>query len=309
MWTTRYVVRDPSDLASEIADLVTDHGVANVNFCDLTAITKRNWTLAFCDALDAEGLDITWQLPVGTRSEALDEVVLQRLWDTGCRNVTYAPESGSQRMLDLMEKRVDLDHMLESLRAAHRVGISTHVNLIIGHPEEGWSDLWQSLRFSLRAARAGCNDVAPSIFAPYPGSKDYETLVERGRLKVDDSIYYIAFSRSTDASRSYNDHMGARQLQVAQLAILATFYSYTMVLRPSRLVGLVRTQVFGGESTYLEQMLRTRRQARAIRRSSTAGSEAAPAVPALSGWSAPFRRRRRKASSVTGVHSRTSAPS
>lgn len=178
MWTTRYVVHDPSEVADEIADHVTHHGVRNINFCDLTAITKRRWTLDFCDALEARGLDITWQLPVGTRSEALDAEVLQRLWDTGCRNITYAPETGSQRMLDAMDKRVDLQHMFTSLRAANKIGLKTHVNIIIGHPAERWGDIWQSLKLLVRAAVIGCyNDAAPSIFAPYPGSKDFADLV------------------------------------------------------------------------------------------------------------------------------------
>jgi radical SAM superfamily enzyme YgiQ (UPF0313 family) len=120
MWTTRYVVREPADVADEIAEHVARHQVENIDFCDLTAITKRQWSLDFCDALEARRLDLTWQLPVGTRAEALDVEVLQRLYDTGCRNVTYAPESGSERMLEVFDKRVSLPHILESVRAAHR---------------------------------------------------------------------------------------------------------------------------------------------------------------------------------------------
>ncbi|MCU1499963.1 MAG: Radical domain protein [Acidimicrobiales bacterium] len=262
MWTTRYVVREPADVVDEIADYVERYGVRNINFCDLTAITKRNWTLEFCDELDARGLDITWQLPVGTRSEALDADVLQRLWETGCRNITYAPESGSPRMLEVMDKKVDLDHMLTSLRAAHRIGLKTHVNIIIGHPEERWRDVAQSMRLLLQAARIGCEDAAPSIFAPYPGSKDFADLVDQGVLTVDEATHYVSFSRSTSASRSYNPTMSARQLRAVQLAMLVLFYGVSVVLHPARLWRLVRTPFRGGETTYLEQMLRTRRQDR-----------------------------------------------
>jgi len=118
---------------------VKTYGVKNINFCDLTAITKRQWTLDFCDAFERHGLDITWQIPVGTRAEALDEVVLRRLRETGCRNITYAPESGSQRMLDIFDKKVDLEHILTSLRAAHALKLKTHINIIIGHPDERWA--------------------------------------------------------------------------------------------------------------------------------------------------------------------------
>ena len=280
MWTTRYVVRDPEDLADEIADHVRLHDVRNINFCDLTAITKRQWTLDFCDALDARGLDITWQLPVGTRSEALDAQVLRRLYETGCRNITYAPESGSPRMLQAMDKRVDLDHMFSSLRAANEIGLKTHVNVIIGHPAERWSDLWLSLRMLLRAAWIGCDDAAPSIFAPYPGSRDFAALVDAGAIEVDEAIHYVSFSRSTSASRSYNPRMSARQLRVVQLAMLAAFYGVSAVLHPSRAWRWLRTPFRGGETTYLEQMLRSRRaeraQARALARARPRGTGSDP---------------------------------
>lgn len=261
MWTTRYVVRDPADVVDEIAGYVEHYGVRNVNFCDLTAITKRRWTLSFCDELDARGLDITWQLPVGTRSEALDAEVLQRLHDTGCRNITYAPETGSKHMLEVFDKRVDLGNMLRSVRTAHRIGIHTHVNIIIGHPAETRRDVLASVWLLVRAAAIGCDDAAPSIFSPYPGSRDHRELVEADQLTLDD-IYYTGFARSTKASRSFNPRFSARQLRIVQLGMLAVFYGLAVLRRPVRLVRLVWTPFFGGERTYLEQMLRTRRAVR-----------------------------------------------
>ena len=86
-------------MAEKIRGYVERYGVTNVNFADLTAITKRKWTLQFCDALERTSPGLIWQLPVGTRAEALDREVLQRLYDTGCRNVTYAPEAGGKRIL------------------------------------------------------------------------------------------------------------------------------------------------------------------------------------------------------------------
>lgn len=271
MWTTRYVVRDPADVVDEIEGYVREHGVRNINFCDLTAITKRRWTLAFCDELEARRLDITWQLPVGTRSEALDAEVLQRLHDTGCRNITYAPESGSAHVLEAMDKRVHLDSMLSSLRAANRIGLRTHVNIIIGHPSERRRDLLSSLWLLVRAALIGCDDAAPSIFSPYPGSKDFDDLVAAGRLTIDECTYYAGFSRSTASSRSFNHRVSARQLRVVQLLMLAVFYGLAGLRRPSRLARLVWTPFLGGERTYLEQMLRTRWRARPRRRTATAG--------------------------------------
>lgn len=258
MWTTRYLVREPDDIADEIAHYVHHYGIANVNFHDLTAITKRNWTLSFCDALEARDLDLVWQLPVGTRSEALDEEVLQRLWDTGCRNITYAPESGSQHMLEVFDKRIDLENMLVSLRAACRIGLSTRVNIIIGHPEETWGDVLQSMRLLARAAMAGCDDASVIMFCAYPGSKDFDDLVEAGRLEMDDIAMYVGLSRTSWRHRSYNRRMPSKAMHGAQLTMLAIFYALTFVRRPRRIFEHARAILTGNEATILDQMVRVK---------------------------------------------------
>lgn len=260
MWTTRYVVREPEDVADEIAGYVERYGVRNVNFADLTAITKRKWTLRFCDALEARAPGLIWQLPVGTRAEALDAEVLQRLWDTGCRNITYAPEAGGQRMLDVYDKRVDLSTILSSLREAKKIGLVTKVNIIVGHPEERWRDLWKSFTFLLKAARAGANDAAVMMFGPYPGSADFHTLVDAGRVVVDDTYPYTALSWSSGQHESYNPTMSSRQLRLAQLVLLCAFYGVANVLRPRRLWGYLQAFRTGREATQFDALIRSKRK-------------------------------------------------
>lgn len=260
MWTTRYVVRDPEDVADEIHDYVRRYGVTNVNFADLTAITKRKWTLQFCDALERRTPGLIWQLPVGTRAEALDREVLQRLHDTGCRNVTYAPEAGGKRMLEVYDKRVNLDKLLDSLREAKKVGLVTKINIIVGHPEERWSDWWKSYWFMMRAARAGANDAAVMMFGPYPGSADFKSLVDDGTLQIDETYHYTALSWSSGAHESYNPRMSARQLRLAQMVMLCTFYGLANLLRPRRVARWIRAWFTGEENTQLDALLRSKRE-------------------------------------------------
>lgn len=260
MWTTRYIVRDPADVVDEIADYVDRFKVTNINFVDLTAATKRSWVLALCDELQARVPGITWQLPVGTRSEVLDEDVLVGLRDSGCRNVTYAPESGSRRMLEVMKKRVDLDHLMTSIRTAHRLGLVTHANVIIGHPKERWSDLWQSLVLLVRLAWVGCDTAAAIMFSAYPGSSDFDHLVESGRIRMDEGSYYAALSRGSKAHVSYNPRMPGRVLRVVQVTMMLVFYGATVVRRPQRLLAMLRSQRTGQERTHLDQFIRIKRK-------------------------------------------------
>lgn len=259
MWTTRYNVRDPDDIADEIASYVARYGVTNVDFVDLTAVTKRQWTLDFCDALQRRNLDITWQLPIGTRSEGIDDVVLRRLWESGCTNITFAPESGSPRMLEIFDKRLDLDHILDDIRHAHRLGMVIHVNTIIGHPKENWKDRWLNLVFLMKAAIAGADTGSAIMFHPYPGSRDFDDLLAAGKLEVDDTLYYDGLARGAPAHHSWNDGISSRMLYLTQVVMMLSFFALSNVLHPRRLVHLVRA-LLGRvqEENFSEQALRTK---------------------------------------------------
>lgn len=258
MWTTRYVVREPDDIADEIAEYVDRYGIQNVDFVDLTAITKRQWTLDLCDALERRNLDISWQLPIGTRSEGIDGEVLQRLWDTGCRNITFAPEHGSPRMLEIFDKRLDLDHILEDIRLAHQLGMVVHVNTIIGHPAERWHDRWKNLTFLIKAARAGSDTGAAIMFHPYPGSRDFDDLNAAGKIHVDDAFYYDGLARGAPEHNSWNEQIGSRLLYACQIVMMLSFFITSNVLHPSRAVHLVKALFGGEENNFVEQAILTK---------------------------------------------------
>jgi len=258
MWTTKYVTRPPQDVVDEIKHAIARWGITNVNFCDLTAIVKREWILEFGRLLQQEQLDLTWQLPTGTRSEVLDDEVLPLIFETGCRNITYAPESGSERMLKEIKKNVLIPRMLGSLRSARRAGLVTRVNIIIGHPRETWRDTRASLRFLMRAALAGCQDSAVMIFAPYPGSADFRELLAQGKVEMGPDYFYLALARSGFSSKTYNQRMSTRQLILAQYGMLLAFYATAYLSRPWRAIGALRSLFTGKENTQLDQLLRTK---------------------------------------------------
>lgn len=258
MWTTRYKTRDPHDVVDEMKSYVQKYRASNFNFCDLTAIIKKEWILEFCRLLKEENMNITWQLPTGTRSEALDEEVLSLAYETGCRNITYAPESGSERMLNIIKKKVVIPHMLDSLRAARRAKLVTRVNIIIGHPREKRGDTWKSLKFLTHCAFAGVQDAAVMIFAPYPGSEDTRELMKQGKVKIDEGYYYLALARSGWSSRTYNPEMDTRELVIMQFFMLSVFYLLSYLLHPWRIIDLIHSLATGEEQTQMDQLLRTK---------------------------------------------------
>jgi radical SAM superfamily enzyme YgiQ (UPF0313 family) len=236
MWTTRYSTRDPQLVVDEIEDYVHRYGAENFDFYDLTSIVKPDWILEFCRQLEQRGLRIMWQLPSGTRSEALDEPVLRAMYRSGCRNVSYAPESGSERTLEAIKKKVKIDHITESMRAAVRIGLNVKANILIGFPNERQDNLRETLRFVARMARIGVHDVSVWTFSPYPGSELFAELRAAGRLPRLDDDYYASLLSYSDVSSavSYADSLDSKLLQRYRLTGLLLFYGISYLTHPAR---------------------------------------------------------------------------
>ena len=142
-------MRDPVELVDEMEWLIKEYKANDFEFFDLTAIIKKSWIIDFCYELKKRKLNnITWQLPVGTRSEALDEEVLKIIYETGCRFVCYAPESGSTKSLKMIKKRVKLDRLIKSVKSSVKIGHTTKLNFIIGFPHETLLDCMKTIGFA-----------------------------------------------------------------------------------------------------------------------------------------------------------------
>ncbi len=242
MWTTRYTMRDPADVADEFEQLVKVYDANNIDFVDLTAIVRKDWTLKFCDELKRRNLKIPWQLPSGTRSEALDEEVLQALYDTGCRLINYAPESASEETLRQIKKKLKIDRLTESIRTANKIGHFTKFNIVIGFPDDKLRNILKSVGFIVKMAINGTEDCVISIFSPYPGSELYRRLRNENKIPPpdDDYIHSLAGFKDFTKTDSFCNHLSGRTLMFLCVAMHAIFYSIAYITHPKRIFNLIR---------------------------------------------------------------------
>ena len=242
MWTTKYSMRDPQEVMNEIAYLYHTFGIRNFDFYDLTAIIKKKWILEFCQTIEASGLKITWQIPAGTRSEAIDFEVAEWLYKSGCRNITYAPESGSPEILKTIKKKVNIQNILNSMKNANRAGLNIKLNMIIAFPDDKHYNIHQTLLFLIKASWYGAHDTIPAIFSPYPGSELFDRLVKEGEVNPNDDNYFrnLVFYDSFTTNRIYNKHISHFWIRFYQIFITLTFYFFNYLFRPIRFFRTVR---------------------------------------------------------------------
>jgi anaerobic magnesium-protoporphyrin IX monomethyl ester cyclase len=236
MWGTRYFLRTPQNFFDEIKDLNIRYGVTNFDFYDLTAIISKKWIVEFAKLLIESNLNITWQIPSGTRTEVIDREVASYLYQSGCINITYAPESGSERILKLIKKKVKPDKMLQSINGAYKEKLIIKLNMIMGFPGETHKDIFKTFWFLIKCSYYGAHDMIPSIFSPYPGSELFDDLVKSGKIDVnnDTYLYNIIFAESYTHKFGYNDLMSGKVVRMYSILAMIIFYASSFIFRPWR---------------------------------------------------------------------------
>ncbi|HRK01530.1 MAG TPA: radical SAM protein [Oligoflexia bacterium] len=257
MWTQLWKPRDPIDVVNEIESYMKKYGAADFQFQDLTAIVKRDWILTFCKEILRRELKITWTLPAGTRSEVVDDECASYLMRSGCQHITFAPESGSPRILDRIQKRVDLNSLEDSAKACLRNGMKVCLFIIVGFPFEEKSDIRATFKWLRHMARIGVHEVATATFVPLPGTQLFGETSAISKIEVDDEYcHWMTAATSMLTVRSWNPRFSDRQILFYKLYAMAQFYAVSYFFYPSRAFRLIRNFILHKQETKVDRVLR-----------------------------------------------------
>lgn len=238
MWTTTWIPRNPKSVVAEMVRYNREFGATDFHFVDLTFVIKKQWAKEFSKEILEKGLKITWQLPGGTRAEAIDEELAEIMARSGLSNMSFAIESGSEETLAQTKKNLNLKKQMDAARAARKAGIRLFGFFIIGFPGESKKDLWLTFLMVFRAAWLGYHEINISGFAPIPGTEDFRKLVAEGKLTINEDYYHDLFNWATiGKQKSYNSNLSDKQLRLLILGGLLSFFVSSWVLRPWRFLG------------------------------------------------------------------------
>lgn len=260
MWTTLYRLRDPDDVMEELKSYIERYNITGVQLYDLTAVVKKSWIVDFARRLVKEGIRLQWSLPNGTRSEALDEETLQALRDAGLEYIAYAPDSGSPTSLKKIKKKVNLDNLTESILKARKIGLKTRIHLIIGYPFETWKEVFETIRYGLKMAIKGVDEVPFYIYNPYPGTELFRGLQAEGKIEFSDE-YFLHLTRMNSSFLStdivcHSPHIHSRLLGIVRVIAICSTYFLGYLLYPSRIFRTIRNLFRKEASTTFEHRLK-----------------------------------------------------
>ncbi len=138
-----YRRRSPQLVAQELKWIESNYDVDTVWFVDDVFTISHKWLEEFRDALISENVKIKYECI--TRADRMNEQVLEVLRDSGCYRVWIGAESGSQKIIDAMDRRVDVNQVREMIRKSKDYGIQSGTFIMVGYPGETESDIIETL--------------------------------------------------------------------------------------------------------------------------------------------------------------------
>ncbi len=185
MFGRRYRARSPKNVVDELEFLQKNYGAEQFTFYDDTFTVNQRRTAEICDEIINRKLKIEWDCE--TRVDMVSKELLQKMKKAGCFAVWYGLESGSQKLLNAMGKGIVLSQVLRAFKWTKEVGLMAVVGVILGLPNETKETAWETIKF---VERLNPDDVGYYIATPYPGTPMYDSVKEKGWLKVTDFDRY-----------------------------------------------------------------------------------------------------------------------
>jgi len=177
--------RSIENVVGEIKYLINKFKVESLLILDETFTLNKRRVMEFCNVISQEKIDIPWSCYA--RVNLVDREILSRMKKTGCYRVGYGIESGSQKILDLMNKKVTIEQAKEAIKLTRKAGLICGTTWMFGYPGEDYGTIQETIDF--------CKDLklSPKFFytTPYPGSELYIKTKDKILEKYGDEEKYI----------------------------------------------------------------------------------------------------------------------
>lgn len=165
-------------------------GIKEFFFYDDTFTVDKRRVIEICNEILKRGLKISWD--IRTRIDTVDIDLLKRLKEAGCERIHYGVEAGTERILKILRKEIDLKKAKEIFKITKELGITTLAYFMIGSPSETKEEILRTIDFALKL---NPDFVHFSITTPFPGTGLYRLGLESRVLEYD---YWKEFSENPE---------------------------------------------------------------------------------------------------------------
>ena len=185
MFGRRYRMRTPKNVVDELQFLTERYGANQFTFYDDAFTVDQSRVHEICEEIQNRRLKIMWDCE--TRVDMVTNALLQKMREAGCIAVWFGVESGSQSIINNMEKSINLAQTRRAFKWANEAGLMTVASVILGFPGETKETALKTVKF---VEELNPTDVGYYVATPYPGTPMYEYVKEKGWLKITDFDRY-----------------------------------------------------------------------------------------------------------------------
>ena len=199
-WNDPYRNRTPNSVIGEIKQLIEKYHATHIDFWDDLSFASAHQVEKMSDAILESGLKFKWMASVrvdlfsrGNLSGDGALKVAKKMKQSGCYDVGFALESGNQEILEMMNKKIEVDAFLETVNIFKQVGITVNTSVVFGYPTETKETIGETFDQCLKAG------VYPSIgfLLPLPATGMYDYAKQKG-LIVDEDAYLESITERQD---------------------------------------------------------------------------------------------------------------
>lgn len=173
--------KSPERIVEEIIFLVSTRNIKSFRFTDDTFSLNPKRVIKVCQQIVDAGLNyLEWVCL--SRVDTINEEMLYWMKKAGCKRIYFGVESGSARVLELLNKKTDIEASVDALLLVKKYDIQTSGFFMIGVPGETAEDIEMSIEYAIRAK---LDFIAIGKFTPYPGTSFFDQFKEH----IDFTIY------------------------------------------------------------------------------------------------------------------------
>lgn len=179
----------------ELKELINNYKIRQVNFEADTLTADKDFLISLCKALVREGISKEVKWTCESRISTIDIEMLKAMKEAGCWQISYGIESGVQRLLDSINKGVNLEKIEEVVALTKKVGITIRGFFMLGLPTETIKESWQTINFAKKLDPLWAQFT---VTVPYPGTSLFEQLKKKNQIRHFNWSYYNTWGGWSD---------------------------------------------------------------------------------------------------------------
>ena len=141
-----YRYRSPENVVDEIELLVSEYGIKGVNFREALFTLNKKRVLGICNEIKKRRVDISWFCD--SRIDTVDKEMLLSMKDAGCKTIYYGIESGTQEILDYINKGITIPQIKDIVKLSKECGMTVVGSFMIGIPGEIIDQMHETINFA-----------------------------------------------------------------------------------------------------------------------------------------------------------------